>query len=276
MGIADGWMTHSDLVAFSTLSGFPLNWLRVYGKILYKKYWTKFADGWVVEAKCARDGLAKFLNHGKNNINIVPNTAHKVYWGSNHDVSFPEKNNEIRILTFAGPYPHKNLDIIPDVARELINTYKINRIKFIVTLPENCSIWLSMQHFAKLKKVSDYIENRGVVPIVKGPELYNESHLQFMPTILETYSAVYPESLLMGIPIITTDMEFARDICGDAALYFKPKNYKDAALKIYQLISSKDTWDKIVSNGMQKKTSLITPDAKTAQYIDIIKKMVKQ
>lgn len=35
-----------------------------------------------------------------------------------------------------------------------------------------------------------------------------------MPTVLEVFSATYPEA--MALPIVTSDLDFARDICDNA------------------------------------------------------------
>ena len=43
-----------------------------------------------------------------------------------------------------------------------------------------------------------------------------------MPTLLESFSGTYVEAMYHGKPILTSEIDFARDICGDAAIYFDP------------------------------------------------------
>ena len=64
------------------------------------------------------------------------------------------------------------------------------------------------------------------------PKLYNQADAMFLPTLLETFSASYPEAMKMERPILTSDLDFAKDICGDAALYFNPLDSYDIANKI--------------------------------------------
>ncbi len=41
----------------------------------------------------------------------------------------------------------------------------------------------------------------------------------FIPTLLEVFSATYLEAMLMKKPIIASDLEFSRDICGESAYF---------------------------------------------------------
>jgi glycosyltransferase involved in cell wall biosynthesis len=61
-----------------------------------------------------------------------------------------------------------------------------------------------------------------------------------LPSVLESFSANYPEAMISGVPIITTDLPFAQEIFGRAALYFKPLNSADAAEKILRFLKTKN------------------------------------
>ncbi len=45
-----------------------------------------------------------------------------------------------------------------------------------------------------------------------------------MPTLLETLGLPYVETMYCRCPIATRDRNFARYVCGPAAVYFDPKN----------------------------------------------------
>ena len=91
--------------------------------------------------------------------------------------------------------------------------------------------------------------------------------------MLETFSANYPEAMAMKRPIVTTDLDFARDACKDAALYYRPEDAKDAADKIVMLINQPATWEKLVENGSQVLNTLPTPENRFHQCIDLMKSM---
>ena len=43
-----------------------------------------------------------------------------------------------------------------------------------------------------------------------------------MPTLLESFSGTYVEAMYHQIPIFTSDIDFAHDVCKEAAFYFDP------------------------------------------------------
>jgi glycosyltransferase involved in cell wall biosynthesis len=99
--------------------------------------------------------------------------------------------------------------------------------------------------------VAHRIVNLGKVPVTDTPDLYARSHLSFLPSLLEVFSAVYPESLCTGVPLVTTDLRFSRDVCKDAAVYFEPTNAKSAAAKIVSILEDEAEWRAISNRGRE-------------------------
>ncbi len=66
-------------------------------------------------------------------------------------------------------------------------------------------------------------------------EYYLACNALLLPTLLESFSGTYLEAMHFGRPILTSNLDFARDVCDDAALYFDPWDpvaIKDAILKL--------------------------------------------
>ena len=68
-----------------------------------------------------------------------------------------------------------------------------------------------------------------------------------MPTLLESFSGTYVEAMYHGKPIFTSDIDFARDICGDAAFYFDPLDENS----ILNTIKSAHENDKVVLDRIE-------------------------
>ncbi|NOY00123.1 MAG: glycosyltransferase family 4 protein [Verrucomicrobia bacterium] len=131
-------------------------------------------------------------------------------------------------------YPHKNLEVLVEAfhrhAEVLTNTV------VFITIDAN-------QH-PGARKLLNSIEQHGLQDQIVnvGPLPQNELGIWFkscdaliMPTLLESFSGTYLEAMHFGLPILTSDLDFAREVCGDAALYFDPwdtSSIKDAILKI--------------------------------------------
>jgi glycosyltransferase involved in cell wall biosynthesis len=269
MGVADGWITHSSFLAIKNKGGL----LAVSKLILlffYKRYWYKKADHWVVEADCAKKGVMNRFGICEKDIDVVSNSCgdhYKCYSGAS------SKSEVVKLLTLSSYYRHKNLELIPDVAYELKK--HISNFEFIITIQKGTADERRIIDKASRLGVQDHIINVGPVSVKDGPKLYSDSHLVFMPSLLETFSAIYPEAMAMKRPIVTTNLKFATDICHDSALYFEPLDPHDAALKIYNLVSDPDLYSDLVSRGVERLASFPDQNSKFSAYVNVIKKLCK-
>ena len=272
--VADGWVTHSTTFAFSTISN-KIDRLVMLIRCIYKGYWYRFADSWWVEAEVARVGLAKRLFIPKNRIALVPNT-----FGDQYKITRPKNpyiersESKVRCLTFSAYYPNKNLEIIPLVAESLVKMGFGDTIEFVVTLPDDEPGLKRLMTEARLRNVDHLIVNVGGVALKDGPSLYLACDILFMPSVLETYSACFPEAMIMGLPIVTTDMKFCKDVCGDAALFYAPKNPIDASEKISLLIESEELRALLISKGHIKANTLLGSDEKNQMLVNLVVKNI--
>jgi glycosyltransferase involved in cell wall biosynthesis len=267
-GVADPWVTHSNRVAFRTL-GFSLEALKKLGLMFWKAVWWKTADYWWTEAAVARDGLISRLRCPPERIFIVPNTTGPQFSNREFQPRFPA-GGKLQILCLSAYYGHKNLELIPEVALEISRMRPQLDFLFTVTLPEDWPEVKAIMARAEQLGVKERIQNLGRVAVTDTPELYEKSHLTFLPSLLEVFSAVYPESLCTGVPLVTTDLRFARDVCKDAAGYFEPANASSAAAQIVRLAEDEQAWRNISDRGREIYKEL--PDA--AEKWELQKEMI--
>ncbi len=267
MGVADGWITHSTSLALRKKGG-AIALLRLLFLFIYKIYWYKKATHWVVEAECAKRGMLKRFGIEPGRISIVPNSCSDQY--SLNRTSTPTKTTSNNILVLSAYYIHKNLEIIPRVAFELKRLRGCNDFVFTITIQKGSIEEAKILSAAREYGVDEQINNIGPVAVKDGPDLYSKAVLTFMPTLLETFSAVYPESMMSSKPIVTSDLEFAHDICGEAALYFKPIDPLDAAGKIDAILNNDALYNELVQKGYSVVNKLPNQEEKYRQYEKII------
>ncbi len=273
-GVANGWVTHSNWLAFKSIkTKFQL--IKSFLRCIYLGFWYRKASHWVVEAECARKGLATRMLIPLTHVDIVKNTCATGYlhFEGNKSKNYQQK---IRILTLSAYYPHKNLEIIPHVASKLRALVQNDDFEFVITIPHGTEEEYFLTETSKHLGVSESIKNLGPVRITDGPRLYSSCHIMFLPSLLETFSANYPEAMAMGLPIVTSDLAFARVTCKDAALYFPPKDAETAADCIASIINNESLRDTLVSRGKNVLTELPTPQDKYFQYESIIRKIVSK
>jgi glycosyltransferase involved in cell wall biosynthesis len=272
LGFFDPWVTHSTWLAYRQ-QPFPLGWSRIYGTCLYKRYWTRRADAWTTQTETAKEGLHRRLGLPKHRIAVVANTCARRYRENMSEAMYPTAGRKIRVLCFGAFYPHKRLHFAIHVAAEIKKRNPSLPIEFVLTVPEDHSGWKRLLRLADALGVRERIVNIGPVSLDDGPDLYKSCDLCFMPTVLETFSATYPEAMAMGLPIVTTDLDFLRDVCGDAALYFRPNGILEAADRILELLSSRDVWQNLIAEGKSQLERFPSPEDQYHSMVDVLDQM---
>jgi glycosyltransferase involved in cell wall biosynthesis len=236
-------------------------------KTLHRFNFKKLKASYWVETNDVRERLSVFFNVDKSDIYVISNTYHPVF----EDYVKVERNfstvvdsdiwnnSSFKFISITSYYSHKNLEILKKVVPILRN--RGIDCKFYLTLPS--------VDFKQFNDLSDFIFNLGPVTIDKCPDLYSQSDALFLPTLLECFTASYPEAMKMGKPIITSDLSFAHDICGDAAEYFDPHNADDIVEKIEELILNKDIREHLVEEGYKRLNEFNTAASRAKMILDI-------
>lgn len=273
LGVADPWVTHAGWVAYANLKRLS-EYLRKPALAVYKGLWYRRADAWVVEAEAAREGLHRRWGLPLDRIDVVPNNCGAHYL-AHPFTSLPRAPaGEVDVLTLSAYYPHKLLELVPAVAAVLARGAYAGRFRFHLTLPESGAGWRRVEALARRLGVRDQLVNHGPVAVADGPALYERCHVMFLPTLLETFSASYPEAMAAGRPIVTSDLPFARSNCGDAALYFRAADATAAARALVALVEQPAVWAGLVAAGRKRLGELPDPDAKYRLYVAALTKML--
>jgi len=263
MGFANGLYLYGDLpyikkLAFLDKIVFTLK--KSYHRILLKNN----ADFYVVQTEDMKKRLASFLNISKNIIDVNYGSYHPIFARKIIDLSLlPVKNDdEFWFVTISSYYPHKNLDIINKVL-DILALKDINiKVKFILTLPDNI-------FKEKFNRNDNTLINVGPVELNECPYLYDKSDALFLPTLVESFTASYPEAMIMKKPILTSNYQFSRLVCDESALYFDPYDPNDIVDKIIRIISNKNLQERLVKNGILRVHEMPSFLDMTKKYLDI-------
>lgn len=217
-----------------------------------------------VETEDVKYRLAKFLFINLSQIQVISNTCHSVF---NDEVPFSnEKYDKFfsnisckKVITISSNYSHKNLNVI----NRIVPVLKKNNIllKFYLTLKD--------AEFNNYRFDNEYVLNLGPVDIADCPYLYSKIDFMFLPTLLECFSASYVEAMKMKIPILTSDLSFARGVCGNAAEYFDPLDEEDIVKKIVFLINNESRVSQLISEGEMKLEEFLSPKERALSIINI-------
>jgi glycosyltransferase involved in cell wall biosynthesis len=268
MGFGYGHYIYRDYAFFKKVSilykikSYLREWIHLY---LFKYQSNRF----VVETEDAKERLSRKLKINADSISVVSNTCSVHY---SHIITFQNKlpnrkEHEVRLINISKYYINKNLESIPKVLYELIKR-GINYVNFVLTIKNDI--------YNKIipEKLHHRVYNVGPVPVIECPSLYNECDIVYLPTLLEIFSASYPEAMAMGKPILTSDLSFARSICKDAALYFDPFNTSDIVDTIEKIIFDKNLYQLYVDRGRDRLKMFQTSEQRVERYLEICKNMI--
>ncbi len=250
---------------FFRLESYPQSLIWFVKKLSIRYFMRRDADAWVVQTDDVNLRLRKWLN--RDNVHTVSNTASshfREYALTSALVSDERRSRSpFRLLVLSSYYLHKNLEIVNTICN-LMRERNILDIRFSMTL--------SKGDFERVIEPQnrDFVSNIGKQPPQDCPTLYRECDSLFLPSLLECFSANYVEAMCMGRPIVTTDLGFAKTICQDAALYFKPLDAADALERILELKNSSELYNALVEAGKKQLPRFGTPKQRLEKCLQIL------
>ena len=270
IGFAYPYIVYSESPYFTNFS--LINKLKFnIQKLIHVYFLKRNGNYFVSETEDVSIRILKILKIKRENSYTVTNTCSSLFDEEICEESniLPiKKNNEFRFLSLCSLSPHKNLEILNKVI-PLINEFNLDiDIKFILTVDQS----KYENNFTELAK--KHIHNIGRIEVKKCPQLYKECDALFLPTLLECFSANYPEAMKMKIPIITSNLPFAVGVCEDSALYFDPMDPADISIKIKQLIENKSIQLQLIERGKKRLRSFLTANERAEEYLNICKKIL--
>jgi len=232
----------------------------------------KHTDLVFCQTPVARERFSRTFRYPIDQIKVMPNAVSEFAKTDRQNAGIPEvfkKDGYFNLFFLTRFYAHKNLEVLIEIFRKY--SEKLNDVRCIVTVAKeqhpNAAKFLSSIHKYKLQ---DHIINIGPLKQEKLAGFFYNSDALLFPTLMESFSATYLEAMHFNLPILTSDLDFARDVCGDAALYFDPWNPTDIIDKILALKNDAGLQQKLICKGRQRISSFFR------SWQDVTAEAVKQ
>ena len=206
------------------------------------------ADYLVVETETVRRRIDELHGFPASRIFVVRNSYSPLFVDALTRAGSGRKDRPFTVFVPSAYYLHKNLEIVPRVARELTALTRAP-FEFLLTLPSGTPEWQAIEADAVRCGVADRVRTLNAVPHRELAQRYRESDAVFLPTLLECSTAVYPESFAAGVPLATSAIDFAKELCVDAAVYFDPLSPADAARALARLMANPELRTQLMENG---------------------------
>lgn len=188
-------------------------------KVMLIGRYIKMPEVIIAQTDVSRRRLIKYYEPKR--IEVIPNAVSLDHLTGGKKRNFNLPWGSVKLLYLTKYYTHKNIEIFIPLAL-LIKEKRLPWV-LIITIDErqhrNAKRLLNEIESLKLEQI---IINVGPVEMESLPSLYEQSDALLMPTLLESFSGTYVEAMYHGKTILTSDYDFAHEICGDAAYYFDP------------------------------------------------------
>lgn len=164
-------------------------------------------------------------------------------------LAYCSNGGNARWLYVATDTPHKNHAII-------IRAFQILRSKgaqhcLVLTIDEESAIRWGGDAARELIGNGSLVA-LGWIDKVHLKALYANCDACVMPSVLESLSSSHLEAMEWGVPQIAADLPYARDLCGDAAIYVDPDDAERWAYAIQNLAADKELKKKLVKAGRRR------------------------
>jgi 2-polyprenyl-3-methyl-5-hydroxy-6-metoxy-1,4-benzoquinol methylase len=239
-----------------------------------KHFLSRAKDDWfVVETETVRHRLKRHVGISADRIFVIGNTYSPHFLPP--VTAAPRSNpTAFNVLVPSSYYPHKNLEFIPAVAKRMSDVHGLN-VMFTFCIPRAHPGWKRVLNIARRLGVESSIRTAEHVPHTRFAALYAQSDAAFLPTLLECSTAVYPESFMAGVPVVTTDADFSRELCGEAALYCDPTDASDAAAKLASVLLDQHMRAHLIRAGAdQLRNSYLAPEDKWQSQLNLLRKLI--
>jgi glycosyltransferase involved in cell wall biosynthesis len=250
----------------SARMGLQQRW-RTRAKFELQAWFFSRADAFVVELEHVKAGLMKRRLFQSKPIHIVYSSVHSIFseqarWLS---LALPGQPGRLRLGVISRNYPHKNLAILADVKLHLQQKHRREVDMFVTLTPEE---WAECD-----ARFRENIINVGGLSLSQCPTFYAKMDGVVFPSLLECFSAVPIETLMVGRPLFASNLSFIRDVCGDHCQYFDPLDPADIARSIDIYFSQPATEQQRLCEAARAHVQRYPgPQERAKQYLKVIRR----
>ncbi len=150
------------------------------------------------------------------------------------------------LLYVGNAFPYKNLDIILESIK-----FMDKRIKFVVASSRSKFVDRLGERAHELS-IEKRLITTGFVSNEDLTVLYNQAEMLIFPSLSEGFGLPGLEAMASGCPVVCSNIPVFKEVYGDAAFYFDPKDPKDIAEKINQLTENRNQREALVKKGFEQ------------------------
>ena len=273
--LQNAWIVYRDAVAESRLT-LRERLIKAYGRHSYRRLPSDITI--IVQTEVMKEHLCERYGISPRRLAIIPNSlSHGKLEGSPGGAPSggTEGARPFTFLCLAHCYAHKNIDILADAVQRLPK-YTDKSAKCVITVaPEQHPGARRLLERLGRGELAGKIENIGPVPSERLAQVYQNADALILPTLLESFSRTYLEAMHFGLPILTSDRDFAHNLCRNAAIYFDPLDADGVARAMARVMEDADLRERLVHNGLRILAQSPTWDEVATRFVEVLERTAR-
>lgn len=194
--------------------------------------------------------------YGFPDVALLPNAVSAdVAAGAGASTADEPGGDRFSLLSLTRYYPHKNLETVVEAYRRYPDELAATR--WALTVEATDHPW-ARRLLASITEsgLDSQIVNLGRLPHEQIGGHYAAADAVIVPSRMESFSGTYLESMRFERPILTSDRDFARSVCGAAAMYFDPLDPGEIKDAILALVDQPQLGRELVAAGRHRLEEL--------------------
>lgn len=147
------------------------------------------------------------------------------------------------ILYVGSLYPHKNVEGVARALKTMASPPQL------VVICGRTVFWQRFKNFLEKIKALDLVNLVGFVPDSELGPFYNASEAYIFPSLSEGFGLPGLEAMAYDTPVLASNIPVLKEVYDNAALFFDPKDIKDIADKIKDILVNQKLKDELIKAG---------------------------
>jgi len=230
------------------------------GKEAGKTFFTKAAgalrraDGVIAISSFTRDELVARFDLEANKVRVIPLGLDRKFLEEAAPAALEDTKKKYNLpssfLLFVGAQePRKNLLRLLE-ALKIVHLQGQQIALVLVGPPGEDSNLLLVQ--AEKLGLAPWLIMTGYLPDEEVRFIYRLATVFVFPSLCEGFGLPLIEAMASGVPVAASLTSAIPEVCGDAALYFRPEEPESMAEKIIFLLKSSQTREELVAKGKKR------------------------
>jgi glycosyltransferase involved in cell wall biosynthesis len=212
------------------------------------------ADGIITFSSFTRNDLVSRFDIEEDKVKMIPHGLDRRFLEDVPPAELKATRKRLKLppsfLLFVGARePRKNLARLID-ALKIIHLHGI-KIPVVLAGPAGEATETVCQR-AKTLELKHWVDMTGYLPERDIRHIYRLASAFVFPSLCEGFGLPLLEAMASGIPIAASMSSAVPEVCGDAALYFRPEDPENMAEKIILILEDQALKKDLVAKGLKR------------------------